>query len=249
MTIKGVQPGKILSITAGGAVASGSVQQVGSEFIGVALDAASASGVVYPLATEGVFTINKKTSETWAIGDSLYWDSSASTASKTYVAGAADNFVGVATAVAAAAATSGNCKLREGASPLGALVGQLSGTQLANTADDAAVGGIPVVHMIDIPATAGDTDVTLTHKTRFFRFDCVKTDEAGLAGGTLTVKNGSTAITDAIAWDNTVSDKDVSQAGTLDDAQWAVAAGGTLKVTTSHNQSRGYVIAYGLRVA
>ncbi len=115
MTIKGVQPGKILSITAGGAVASGSVQQVGSEFIGVALDPASASGVVYPLATEGVFTINKKSSETWAIGDSLYWDSSASTASKTYVAGAADNFIGVATAVAASAATSGNCKLRGGA--------------------------------------------------------------------------------------------------------------------------------------
>lgn len=158
MTTKGVQPGKILNITAGGAVASGSVQQVGSEFIGVALDAASASGVVYPLATEGVFTINKKTSETWAIGDSLYWDSSASTASKTYVAGAADNFVGVATAVAAAAATSGNCKLRGGAFVANAANVQAAGavmdSELVAYTVTVASGGASVTTAL---ATAGFT--------------------------------------------------------------------------------------------
>lgn len=158
MTIKGVQPGKILSIAAGGAVASGSVQQVGSEFIGVALDAASASGVVYPLATEGVFTIGKKTSETWAIGDSLYWDSSASTASKTYVAGAADNFIGVATAVAASAATSGNCKLRGGAFVANAANVQAAGavmdSELVAYTVTVASGGASVTTAL---ATAGFT--------------------------------------------------------------------------------------------
>jgi predicted RecA/RadA family phage recombinase len=249
MTTKTKAPGKILQITAGGAVASGSVQEVGSQFIGVALGAASASGDLYPLATEGVFTIGKKTSETWAVGDQLFWDASAGTASKTYVSGSADNPIGVATAVAASAATTGECKLRGGPAPAAGLAQTLDGVDVANTADGNAIGGIPVVHMIDIVAAAGDNDITVTHKTRFFRFDCIKTDEAGLAGGTLTIKNSANAITDAVTWDNTVADKDVSQAGTIDDAYWEVAAGGTLRATTSHNQSRGYVIAYGVRVA
>lgn len=115
MTTKGLQPGKILTITAGGAVTSGSVQEVGSALIGVAIDGASGSGVQYPLATEGVFTIVKKTGETWAVGDKLYWDANNTRASKTEVSGAADNFIGLATAVAGSSATTGNCKLRGGA--------------------------------------------------------------------------------------------------------------------------------------
>ena len=110
-----VQPGKILTVTAGGAVTSGSVQEVGNDFIGVALAAASGSGVDYPLALEGVFTVGKKTSETWAVGDKVYWDSSNAWASKTYVAAAADAFLGVATAVAGSSVTTGNVKLRGGA--------------------------------------------------------------------------------------------------------------------------------------
>jgi predicted RecA/RadA family phage recombinase len=114
MSTNQVQPGKSVLVTAGGTVASGSVQEVGSDFIGVALGAAT-NGTDYQLALEGVFNIAQKTSETWSQGDKIYWDSSAATASKTYAAGAADAFIGVATAAVAANAGTGPVKLRGGA--------------------------------------------------------------------------------------------------------------------------------------
>jgi len=114
MSTNQVQPGKSVLVTAGGTVASGSVQEVGSDFIGVALGAAT-NGTDYQLALEGVFNVAQKTSETWAQGDKIYWDSSAATASKTYVAGTADAFIGVATAAVAANAGTGPVKLRGGA--------------------------------------------------------------------------------------------------------------------------------------
>jgi predicted RecA/RadA family phage recombinase len=73
MSTNQVQPGKSVLVTAGGTVASGSVQEVGSDFIGVALGAAT-SGTDYQLALEGVFNIAQKTSETWSQGDKIYWD-------------------------------------------------------------------------------------------------------------------------------------------------------------------------------
>jgi len=271
MATNGVQPGKILTITAGGAVTSGSVQEVGTQFIGVALDAASGSGVDYPLATEGVFTIGKKTGETWAVGDALYWDASAVTASKTYVASAADNFIGVATAVAASAATTGNVKLRGGAKAQGqqattteaetdALIGaatvgadrlandQMTAAPVAVVADNNAQCGIPVIHVIDVPAAAGDTDVTVTEAFEILMIQALKTDEAGVSSGTLTVKNGSDAITNAITWDNTVADKTVAAPSTIDDAFSTFAAAGTLRVTTSQAQARGLVTIIGRKV-
>lgn len=114
MSTNQVQPGKSVLVTAGGTIASGSVQEVGSDFIGVALGAAT-NGTDYQLALEGVFNVAQKTSETWAQGDKIYWDSSAATASKTYAAGAADAFIGVATAAVAANAGTGPVKLRGGA--------------------------------------------------------------------------------------------------------------------------------------
>jgi predicted RecA/RadA family phage recombinase len=271
MATNGVQPGKILTITAGGAVTSGSVQEVGAQIIGVALSAASGSGVEYELQTEGVFTIGKKTGETWAVGDKLYWDASASTASKTYVASAADNFIGTATSVAASAATTGNVKLRGGAKAQGeqattteaetdALIGagtigadrladdQLTGQQVAVIADDASIGGIPVLFVVDVPAAAGDTDIPITEAIEVLSVQCIKTDEAGVAGGTLTVKNGNNAITDAITWDNTTADKTFTAPSTLDDAYSTIAAAGTLRVTTSQAQSRGLVVVTARKV-
>jgi predicted RecA/RadA family phage recombinase len=59
MSTNQVQPGKSVLVTAGGTVASGSVQEVGSDFIGVALGAAT-NGTDYQLALEGVFNIAQK---------------------------------------------------------------------------------------------------------------------------------------------------------------------------------------------
>jgi hypothetical protein len=123
------------------------------------------------------------------------------------------------------------------------------GTVARFVAEGNVIGGIPVVHILNVVAAAGDNDIVLTHKTRFMYFVAIKTDEAGTAGGTLIMKNGANAITDAMVWDNTVADKTVKLPATIDDAQWEVAAGGALRGTTNQPTSRGKVLCIGVRVA
>lgn len=127
----------------------------------------------------------------------------------------------------------------------------LTGTQVATVADANVIGGVPVIHRIDVAdGTTGDVDVTLTHKTRVINVWLVKTAGAGGSSDTITVKNGSTAITDAMSIN--VSDKVVVRAGTIDDAQHEIAAAGTLRVTrtkASANNVACIVYVEGLRVA
>lgn len=107
--------------------------------------------------------------------------------------------------------------------------------------------GIPVLHEITVPdAATGDVDVVLDQKTRILDVWLVKTGGAGGSGDTITVKNGSTAITDAM--DINVADKVVVRAGTIDDAQQEIAAAGTLKVTRTKGSANNaackvYVLA------
>ena len=94
--------------------------------------------------------------------------------------------------------------------------------------------------VVEIPvATSGsitaDFDVTLAEKFEVIDVICRK-DGAG-AGNTITVKNGSTAISDAIVF---ATDKAVTRAGTIDTAQNVIAAGGTLRVSAS--RSAGTVV-------
>lgn len=123
--------------------------------------------------------------------------------------------------------------------------------KLPTIANANVVGGVPVVHRVTVAdgATA-DIDVTLTYKTRVYDVVVVKTAAAGGASDTITVKNGTTAITDAI--DINIADKAVARAGTIDDAAWEIAAGGTLRVTrtkASANNVACEVIVYGMKVA
>lgn len=83
--------------------------------------------------------------------------------------------------------------------------------------------GIPVVTSGSVTA---DFDVTLQEKFEVVDVT-VRKDGAG-AANTCTVKNGATAITDAIA---AATDKAVTRAGTIDTASNVIAAGGTLRVT------------------
>lgn len=93
-----------------------------------------------------------------------------------------------------------------------------------------------VVHEITVPDGAtGDVDVVLDKKTRIIDVWLVKTAGAGGTSDTITVKNGSTAITDAL--DINVADKVVVRAGTIDDAQASVAAAGTLRVTRTKSSA------------
>jgi hypothetical protein len=130
---------------------------------------------------------------------------------------------------------------------------ELNGRVAANVAEGNVIGGLPVVHVIDVPDGAtGDVDTVLTHKTRVLDVTVVKTGGAGGAADTVQVKNGATAITDAM--DINKADKSVVRAGTIDDAQWEVAAAGTLRVTRTNGAAGGNntackVIVTGVRVA
>lgn len=125
----------------------------------------------------------------------------------------------------------------------------LNGTQAAVVADDNVIGGIPLLHRIDIAAGAlADTDVVLTHKTRVIDAWVVLRG-AGVANTTLKVQNGATTITDAM--DVSGSDKALIRAATIDDAQHEIAAGGTLRVKTETGATQPAATVYvlGVRVA
>lgn len=124
----------------------------------------------------------------------------------------------------------------------------LDGTVAKVLANANVIGGLEVIHRIDIAAGAlGDTDVVLTHKTRVIDAWLVLRG-AGVATTTLTVKNGTTAITNAMAASG--ADTTLVRAGTIDDAAWEIAAGGTLRVTsaTGATQPDATVFVRGVRV-
>lgn len=119
---------------------------------------------------------------------------------------------------------------------------------VGEVADANTQGGVPVLHRINIADGAGDTDVTLVHKTRIIDVWVVKTAANGGAGDTVTVKNGATAISDAISLN--INDKAVARAGTIDDAQHEIAAAGTLRVTAANVTNNACIVyVLGIRVA
>lgn len=95
----------------------------------------------------------------------------------------------------------------------------------AGTLTPGILVGIPV-------ATSGTAtanfDTVLAEKFEVVDVTCRK-DAAG-AGNTVQVKNGTTAISDAITF---TTDKAITRAGTIDTAQNVIAAGGTLRVTAT----------------
>jgi hypothetical protein len=97
----------------------------------------------------------------------------------------------------------------------------------AGTLTPGILTGIPVAPTGSITA---DFDVVLAEKFEVVDVICRK-DGAG-ASNTITVKNGTTAITDAIVY---AADKAVTRAGTIDTASNVIAAGGTLRVTATRS--------------
>lgn len=91
-------------------------------------------------------------------------------------------------------------------------------------------GAIPVTYLVAIAdAASGDVDLAVPVAIRVTDVKATKTAGAGAASNTITVKNATTAITDAM--DMNVADKVIVRAATLDDAAWSLAAGGTLRVS------------------
>lgn len=116
----------------------------------------------------------------------------------------------------------------------------LSGDEVKNFATDETEPGIPVLHVIAIAGgAAADKDLVVDSKIRVIDFWCLHTGGAGEVGDTIQLKNGANAISDAMDWSG--ADKVIVRAGELDDAQATVAASGTLRVTTTDNDSGGDV--------
>ena len=93
-------------------------------------------------------------------------------------------------------------------------------------------GFIPVVLRVNTAAGADNT-VALTMERKFTVTD-VQAQNIGGAGAssdTLQVKNGASAISNAL--DMSGADNVIVRAGTIDDAQMEIAAGGTLNVVAT----------------
>jgi hypothetical protein len=120
-----------------------------------------------------------------------------------------------------------------------------------NLAESNVIGGMPVVYLIPIPAGAtGDVDITITYKTRILDVYLIKKSAAGGGSGTVQIKNGATAITDAMSID--VADQAVVRATAINDAAYEVAAAGTLRATRTRTASTDetcLVVVAGVYVA
>lgn len=104
-------------------------------------------------------------------------------------------------------------------------------------------GGILIGYPVPTSGSVtADFDVTVEDKFEVVDITCRK-DGAG-AANTITVKNGTTAISDAIVF---ATDKAVTRAGTIDTASNVIAAGGTLRVTATRSAGTvaGLVTVWG----
>ena len=120
----------------------------------------------------------------------------------------------------------------------GALVDScLESTDCANISDNGTQGGISTLFVIDVDGgAAGDDDITLADKIRIVDVWCVHYGGAGEASDTIQVTDGSNnAITDAMDWSG--ADKTVVRAGEIDDANYVLASGTTLRVKTTDDDS------------
>ncbi len=127
--------------------------------------------------------------------------------------------------------------------------GTLTGTQAAVLAQNAVIGGLPQVFMVAIAdGASGDTDVTLTHKTRVLDA-WVILKAAGNGGNTYTVKSTANAITDAITPGAT--DTTLARAAQINDANYEIPAAGVLRVShvRAGGSSLALVCVLGVRVA
>jgi len=125
----------------------------------------------------------------------------------------------------------------------------LTGLIAKVVADDNVIGGLMVLHRIDVADASGDTDVTLTHKTRVIDAWALNTGIAAHAStDTWQVLNGASAISDAVAKTATVNA--ITRIGTIDPAEAEIAAAGTLKITAAKTTNAAVTVyVLGIRVA
>jgi len=144
--------------------------------------------------------------------------------------------------------------------PVGRILDQLrdnqsvtqSGLTAANIkdADETGVANVPILHVYTFgDAVTNSVDHVSEHKVRVIDVVVVKTAGAGAGGNTIQVKNGASAISNAL--DMNVADQLVVRAGTLDDATYVLAVGDALRVTNTKagGNSACVVYVYCIRVS
>ena len=109
-------------------------------------------------------------------------------------------------------------------------------TPISHPAAGSAKAGVPILFRFDLAAGANaDNDITL-------EFPILVVDAwlqlqgAGVASSVMTIKNGSNAISQAMA--TTGSDQAVVRNATLNDATSMIPAGGILRATSSGGASQ-----------
>lgn len=130
----------------------------------------------------------------------------------------------------------------------------LTALKVATVPDANTTGGIPILFRINVAGgAAGNTDVVMDHKIRVLDAWAVHTGGAGEVGDTiqlLSVAGG--AITDAMSWSG--ADTEIVRAGSINYANHEVAAGDSLRVTTTDADAgadvgAGIVYVLAIRVA
>jgi predicted RecA/RadA family phage recombinase len=234
-----VQQGETLTVVAPYAVSAGQGVLVGSLF-GIAVNDALI-GASVEIRTEGVYEVAKTSALAISQGDVLYWDDVLKVVSKTST--------GIPVGMATAPAANPSAIVRMTLIPNFVVEASSdTGTQVAAVAEGNVIGGIPLLFMI--PITAGplaDTDTVMTHKVRVLDAHLILRG-SGVAATTLQVKNGATAITDAMAASG--ADSALVRCASIDDNQYDIAAGGTLRVTsaTGATQPDALVVVTAVRV-
>lgn len=106
----------------------------------------------------------------------------------------------------------------------------LTGADAMAVGNAEGIPGLPLVFQVPIADASADTDVVTTYGIRVIDFWFRNTGVAAhAANDTVQLKNGTNAISDAIAKTATV--EKVVRAATLAAAYINVAAGGTLRIT------------------
>lgn len=90
-----------------------------------------------------------------------------------------------------------------------------------------ASGAVPILFRVQATNLTGNVDIVSTVKCHVVEVWAIAS-AAGGAGDTITVQKGASAITNAL--DLNVSDAVVVRAGTIDDGQYEIAVGDTLRV-------------------
>lgn len=130
---------------------------------------------------------------------------------------------------------------------------QLDGSHAANYATSGLTPCIPVLYSFAIDGgAAADDDFVVAEKILVTDVWAQHTGGAGESSDTLTVKLATNAITDAMAWSG--ADNVVVRAANIIDAYATVAAGATIRITTTDDDSQndvgaGIVYILGHRVA